>query len=255
MECPFCAETVKDEATVCKHCSRDLRLVRPVVFEVQEIAAELDKLRRELDHVNARLDRIKNPIRTIVIYAIIYILVPTVALVVAHIVVTIVLNVNALYLRLASVAIPLPFGLAIYALHRVGFRGTIAVGFLTASLSILCMLTVTGLNDRVPILPASWVEWREVIEYTLSIVLAFGTGNILGLLIFRIVPSIMAHGGKPNPAAYRLARMLGQHVGDEQLRRRARVIQDLMRTIGPLAGIVVTASASLYAGLKGIFGW
>jgi hypothetical protein len=151
--------------------------------------------------------------------------------------------------------IPLPFGLAIYALHRVGFRGTIAVGFLTASLSILCMLTVTGLNDRVPILPASWVEWREVIEYTLSIVLAFGTGNILGLLIFRIVPSIMAHGGKPNPAAYRLARMLGQHVGDEQLRRRARVIQDLMRTIGPLAGIVVTAAGSLYAGLKGIFGW
>lgn len=255
MECPFCAETVKDEATVCKHCSRDLRLVRPVVLEVQEIAAELDKLRRELDHVNARLDRIKNPVRTVIIYAIIYILVPTVALVAAHVVVTIILNVNALYLRLASVVIPLPFGLAIYALHRVGFRGTVAVGFLTASLSILCMLTVTGLNDRVPILPASWVEWREVIEYTLSIVLAFGTGNILGLLIFRIVPSIMAHGGKPNPAAYRLARMLGQHVGDEQLRRRARVIQDLMRTIGPLAGIVVTAAGSLYAGLKGIFGW
>jgi hypothetical protein len=158
------------------------------------------------------------------------------------------------YLRVASVIIPLPFGLALYALHKVDFRGTIAVGFLTASLSILCMLTVTGFNDRVPILPASWVEWREVIEYTLSIVLAFGTGNILGVLIFQIFPGIMAHGGRPNPAAYRMARMLGPHVGDEQLRRRARVIQDLMRTAGPLAGIVVTASGSLYAGLKGIFG-
>ena len=67
------------------------------------------------------------------------------------------------------------------------------MGFLTASLSILCMLTVTGFNDRVPILPASLVEWREVIEYTLSIVLAFGTGNILGVLIFQIFPGIMAH--------------------------------------------------------------
>ncbi|MGZ5871058.1 MAG: hypothetical protein ACXWKP_02990 [Bradyrhizobium sp.] len=255
MECPFCAETVKDEATVCKHCSRDLRLVRPVILEVQQIVAELDDLRRELDWVNAKLDWIKHPVRTLVTYAIIYVLVPSIALVAAHIIVTIVLDVKPLYLRLASVIIPLPFGLAMYALHQVRFRGTIAVGFLTAALSILCMLTVTGFNDRVPIIPASWIEWREVIEYTMSIVLAFGTGNILGVLIFRIVPGIMAQGGRPNPAAYRLAKVLGQHVGDEQLRRRARVIQDLMRTIGPLAGIVVTASGSLYAGLKGIFGW
>jgi len=49
--------------------------------------------------------------------------------------------------------------------------------------------------------------------------------------------------------------VLGQHVGEDQLRRRARVIQNLMRTIGPLTGIAVTASGSLYAGLKGIFGW
>jgi hypothetical protein len=29
-----------------------------------------------------------------------------------------------------------------------------------------------------------------------------------------------------------MARALGQHVGEEQLRRRARVIQNLIRTIG-----------------------
>lgn len=89
----------------------------------------------------------------------------------------------------------------------------------------------------------------------MSIALAFVTGNIVGFLIFQALPRMMAGGGKPNAVAYTMARALGQHVGEEQLRRRARVIQNLMRTIGPLAGIVMTASGSLYTGLKGIVGW
>ncbi len=254
MECPFCAETVRDEALACKHCSRDLRIVRPVIMEVQEIVAELDKLRRELDQVNAKLNRLHSPVRYFAIHSIAYILIPTILLVAAHIIVTIVLNVSPLYLRIASVLIPLPFGLAIYAIQKVGFRGAMIVGLLTAIISVICMLAVTGINDGVPILPGSWIEWREVIEYTTSIALAFGTGNLLGNLVFRILPTTMMRGGKPNAAAYRMARMLGQHVGEEQLRRRARIIQDVVRAAGPLAGVTVTAVGSIYAGLKGILG-
>lgn len=254
MECPFCAENVKDEVLVCKHCSRDLRVVRPVALEVQDIVADLEKLRRELDHVNARLYRRRHPVRYFAIHSVAYILIPTILLVAAHVVVTIILNVSPLYLRIASVLIPLPFGLAIYAIQKVGYRGAAIVGIITALLSVFCMLTVTGLNDNVSILPGPWVEWREVLEYSASIALAFVTGNILGILIFQILPSTMAHGGRPNAAAYRIARMLGQDVGEDQLRRRARIIQDLMRTAGPLAGILSTAAGSIYAGLKGILG-
>ncbi len=255
MECPFCAERVKDEALACKHCSRDLRVVRPVVLEVEEIVVELDKLRRELDYVTAKLYRRQHPLRYFAVHSIAYILIPSALLVAAHIVLTIVFpNLSALYLRLASVLIPLPFGLAINAIQKVGLRGSIVVGLLTGMLSVLCMLTVTGFNDHVPILPQSWFDWREVIEYVLSIALAFVTGDIIGILIFQVLPSQMAIGGKPNPMAYRIARMLGQHVGEEQLRRRARIIQDLMRTAGPIAGILATAIGSIYAGLKGILG-
>jgi len=219
MECPFCAENVKDEVIVCKHCSRDLRVVRPVALEVQEIVADLDKLRRELDHVNARLYRRRHPVRYFAIHSVAYILIPTILLVAAHIVVTIVLNVSPLYLRIASVLIPLPFGLAIYAIQKVEWRGAAIVGILTALLSVFCMLTVTGLNDRVPILPGPWIEWREVLEYSASIALAFVTGNILGVLVFQILPSTMAHGGRPNAAASRVARMLGQHGAGRELSR------------------------------------
>jgi len=54
--------------------------------------------------------------------------------------------------------------------------------------------------------------------------------------------------------AVRLARMFGQHVGPEVLRRRARRIQELIKTLGPLAGVMVTLVGSIYTGLKSVLG-
>jgi hypothetical protein len=200
------------------------------------------------------LQRIKHPVRYFAVLLALYVLAPMILLVAAHIIVTIVLNVSPLYLRLASLIIPVPFGFATYPIHKIGFRGAFLLGVATAALSVTCMLTVTGLNDNVPILPASHGEWREVFEYSASIALALGSGNILGHMIFQVLPRILSQGGKPNAAAFRIARLLGAHVGEEQLRRRARLIQDLLQTIGPLAGVVVTAVGSVYAGLKGVIG-
>jgi hypothetical protein len=255
MECPFCAESVKQEAIVCKHCSRDLRVARPVMLEVHAIVSELDQLQRELASVKARLARAHFPVRHLIGDFTCYVLAPAALLVAAHIIVTIVLDVTPLYLRLASVVIPLPFGLALHELRKIGYRGAIGIGIVTATVAVACMLIVTGLNDKVPIIPNTWLDWREVIEYVASIALAFGTGDILGLLIFDVFPRTVSHDGKPNAVAFVIAGMLGQHVGEEQMRRRARRIQDLLRTAGPLVGILITAGGSIYAGLKGIIGW
>jgi hypothetical protein len=254
MECPFCAETIKDEAIVCKHCNRDLRIVLPVINEIQDIVAELDRLQRHLDQVNTSLALFDHPARFLVLNGGIYVLLPSLMLLAAHYVVTITLNLSPLYLRIASVIIPLPFGMAAYARSRIGYRGAFGLGALTAAVSVAGMLAVVAYVDGTPIVPETIREWRETVEYGLSIALSFLTGNILVILLLVVLPTTIASGGKPNAAAYRIARVLGQHVGRETMRRRARRIQDLMRTIGPLAGVLVTAAGSIYTGLKGVFG-
>jgi hypothetical protein len=254
MECPFCAETIKDEATVCKHCSRDLRVVLPIIAEIQDIVAELDRLQRRLDQVNTSLAMFDRPARFLFLNGGIYVVLPALLLLAAHYLVIMKFDWPQLYLRIASVIIPLPFGMAAYAFSRIGYRGAFGLGVLTAALSVFGMLAVVSYVDGTPIVPASFREWRETIEYGLSIALSFLTGNILVILVLWLLPSTIAAGGKPSAAAYRAARMLGQHVGEDAMRRRARRIQDLMQTVGPLAGVAATAAGSIYTGLKGMVG-
>jgi hypothetical protein len=254
MECPFCAETSNDEAIICKHCSRDLRVALPVITEIQETVLELDRLQRQLDRVNASLAMFDRPIRFLFLNGGIYVLLPSLLLLAAHFLITVTLNVSPLYLRIASVIIPLPFGMAAFAASKIGYRGAFGLGVLTAGVSVTGMLAVVAYIDGASIIPETLREWRETLEYGLSIALSFLTGNILVTLVLFILPSTIASSGKPAAGAYRMARMLGQHVGQETLRRRARRIQDLMQTVGPLAGVVATAAGSVYTGLKGVFG-
>jgi hypothetical protein len=254
MECPFCAESIRNEAIVCRHCSRDLRVAKPILKEIDEIIADIERLTRDLGRLNSTLERRDHPSRYFGTRAVTYIIVPSAFLVLAHVLVTIVLDIQPLSLRLASVAIPLLFGFFSFPLSRSRLPEAIALGILTSLVAIFSMLTVTGLHDAVPIVPRTAVEWREVLEYGASIMLAFISGNLLGTLVFAVFPLVLSQRGKPNAIAFSLARWLGGHAGDDQLRRRARVIQDLMRTAGPLIGVAVTAIGSLYTGLKGILG-
>jgi len=72
MECPFCAGEVKDDAIVCKHCTRDLRIPESLLEENRELKnrvkgfhASIAEAERELKHLRSRVWRFGLPRRTL----------------------------------------------------------------------------------------------------------------------------------------------------------------------------------------------
>jgi len=254
MECPFCLEDFNEEALVCKDCGRDLRLVRPLINENLTLVARIEELQIQVDRARAAVERATAPITFWSIHSAVYLVAPVVLLIAAHFLIVVVLDISPLYLRLASIAIPLPFGFAQLWLSHHGLRWSILDGILIGLLSVGGMLTVVAFIDNVPILPESFRDWRETLEYVASIALATVTGSVIAILVRRMLPRTLDSTGAPSPAATTIARMVGRHVGAQALRRRAQKIQDNFGTIATAGAALAAGAGSIYTGVRALLG-
>jgi len=260
MNCPYCLSEVLEEAHVCKTCSRDLYLLKPMMTKIASLEGQLAavpsqevndlriaELEYLLDEQNRKLAN--RSLSTWIKDIALYLIVPLLLLLLAHWLIAIVYDTKMIYLRIISMILPLPFAYFLFKghAHRL-FPWFIGVVFLAIA-SVIGMSWITSLVDHSPVWPQNLFEWREVLEYSASIAFSFLTGMLLG----------------------------GVAYGSKQRRRQAGIINalikiastqsaggvsmqgthGLMKTLHEYGGTVValgTTVVSIYTGLKGMIG-
>ena len=247
-------EDFNEEAPVCKACGRDLRVVRPLINENLALVARIEGLQLQIGKARVALERAASPIRFWSVHSFAYLVTPVVLLIAAHLLIIIVFDASPIYLRLASIAIPLPFGFALVWVSHHSVHWSILDGIFIGLFSVAGMLTFVAFIDNVSVWPESFREWRETLEYVASIALANVTGSVIGLLARRMLPRSLDATRAPSRAALTIARMAGRNVAVRTLRRRAQKLQDNFRTIATAAAALAAGTGSIYTGIRALLG-
>ena len=267
--CPYCTASVSAQSMVCQTCRRDFYLFKPLQARIEALESSLAEAQaaaladqQRIAELQARLewsaahsglgapDVPATQARSYWVSLLLTLLPTLLLLVAAHAVLLFVYDLKPLYLRIASMLIPLPFGFALLLWHPRRMLRSALCGFVMAALAVLAMLQVTAMIDKVPLLPQDLRELREVLEYVLSIGLAFFTGLLLGRLRLQQLQRL-----QPGRAPGRLMLLVAQlfttnDKGELGLLQALSRVQKLHAQIAPLAA----GAASVYAGVKAVIG-
>ena len=220
---------------MCKTCTRDLYLFKPMMARIAELEAQVRDLssrqtlgeqadelvERSAEAVNRATANLVDSAGDIARF----ILAPLILLLLAHALITVVYDLNVVYLRLISMLVPLPFGFWLFRDEpRTLLPWFIGTAFLAVA-SVIGMSAIIGVVDQTPILPRNGFEWRELLEYSASIAFSFLTG----MLISRVT------GGKV-------------HSG------HLHALSTNFKTVGGSIAAILTTIVSIYTGLKGVLG-
>lgn len=262
MDCPYCLSELSDEALVCKVCRKDLYLFKPLLAKIADLESKLaaapstavhEQRIRELEARLAATDEEQPaPVRTGLAAMLqdlaMFVLLPLALLILSHWLITVVLDTRLLYLRILSIAVPMPFGLALLLRRRRKVVPWAGGAMVLAAASVVGMSWVTSLVDQTPVLPRNGFEWLEFVEYAASISLAFLTGMLLG----SVLQSHRQRGGRAQGGFVQgvLSSLTGNTLTPQQLGELMKKLEEYGRTAVALG----TTAMSIYTGLRSVMG-
>jgi hypothetical protein len=171
---------------------------------------------------------------------------PLALLLIAHTLIVIVFDLSTVYLRVASLLIPLPFGLLLTATVDRPIIVLAAMAACLALLAVFGMSALITLVDGTPWLPQTPREWRELFEYAASIGLSYMSGMLMGRILWLRARA---------PSAARLSVALDDWVtsGVEKTLKLQSTVEKL-NELGSALTAAVTTGMAVYAGLRAVIG-
>ncbi|GAA5177531.1 hypothetical protein GCM10025771_14840 [Niveibacterium umoris] len=248
MKCPYCVSEIDAAALACPHCTRDLYLFKPLLSRIEALEQEVAEQKARLDGVPAAsAEPQKDGAEAAVSRRWWPWVAPLLLLLLAHFTITIALDLPTLWLRVASLFIPLPFGFFALSGSQRSFGRVLIGGAAMALLSVLLMSAAIALIDHTPVLPSNAREWQEFLQYATSITMSFATGMILG----RQRGELQRGELRKHAVLVRAVRALNDGALDpERLHHKIESLQKLIAA----AMATGTTFASIATGLKDVVG-
>ena len=249
---------------MCSHCTRDVLLFKPLAMRMQDLADEVAQLKARVQQQSDALACIpaqeigaaalsfahehEQPTQTKPAQvsksgawlAVCLSVAMTAAVIgLCHWVLLFVYDVRPLFLRLLTILLPVLTGYIGARQSRLGGLVQALASLVVGIVSVWLMLAITAQIDGVPLWPDNPRDWRETLEYTVSIGLSFFTGFL--------IHSLLSRWAREQRQKISLKVLLSRDAnGKYKIAEVTHQVQSLVATMAPL----VSAGTALYSGLK-----